>query len=96
MCKLYFDAICENLLFIHHTHKMYQTKTLSKLWTYIVHTYGHSKSNMPHGDYRSVTIIMYAFMQSTSGQQMYIHSNISRVKNIWKYFKGKYLEIFQG
>ena len=37
MCQLYFAAICENLLFIHHTYKIYKK---TDIHTYVV-TYGH-------------------------------------------------------
>ena len=60
--------------------------------TYIhtyVDTYGH-RQYAPWGLSSRYIIIMYAFMQSTSRQQMHIHSNTSRV-NISKYCKGKYI-----
>ena len=34
MCKPHFDAICENLLFIHHKYKIYKKKALTKQLKY--------------------------------------------------------------
>ena len=69
---MHFDAICEHLLFIHLEYKIYE-EALTKPPTHMHTTIHTDMNNMPHGD----IIIMFAFMQSTSGQQMHIHSNIS-------------------
>ena len=76
MCKLYFAAICENLLFIHLKYKM-NNKTR--------HTY--IRRYIMSGD---IIIMNASCNQHPDNKCTYIQIGPSRV-NIWKYCKGKYM-----